>query len=280
LGKIGKHNNDKNKSFKMKLNYFGDMMTEEFAGYVNGFKNDVAGLVRRLLVNASNSTSNTSTPTSIDWTTKGVVTPVKNQGNCGGCWSFSATGATECNIAIKTGKLVSLSEQNLLDCSSSYGNAGCSGGNQNLAFKYMIANGGLCNTTSYPYKAVAGTCKSTTCGVKYGKITKFSYVTANSETALQNAVTSGCVSVAVEASSDFQFYSSGIFTSTNCGTSLNHAVLVVGYGVSGTQKYWKVKNSWGTYWGEQGYIRICKNCARNGNSGQCGIAMYPSFPVV
>jgi len=236
------------------------------------FLNNDAQLNRRL------STPTPPSPSSVDWVQKGYVTPVKNQGNCGSCWSFSATGATECNIAIATGKLVSLSEQQLIDCTSSYGNLGCNGGSMDLAFEYIHNNGGLCNETSYPYQASSGTCKATSCGTKFDSISSYTLVSSYSASNLQAAVEKGCVSVGIEADqSAFQFYSSGVLTAT-CGTNIDHGVLVVGYGTSGSQQYWKVKNSWGTSWGEQGYVLICNNCTANGSQGQCGIYTEPSYP--
>jgi len=227
-------------------------------------------LLRKKTVNAA---------TSVDWTAKGVVTPVKNQGSCGSCWAFSTTGSVESNSAIKTGSLISLSEQELVDCSGSYGNDGCDGGLMDYAFEYVKANGGLCTETDYAYTGVDGTCKSSGC-THYNPITGYTDVTQDSETSLETAVTNGPVSVAIEADQyAFQFYSSGVLTGT-CGTSLDHGVLAVGYGTTNGQDYWKVKNSWGTSWGEAGYVLICRNCDKNGNAGECGILEEPSYPTV
>jgi cathepsin L len=219
-------------------------------------------------------------PASVDWTTQGVVTPVKNQGQCGSCWSFSATGAMECDYAIAKGTLTSLSEQQLVDCSFSNGNLGCAGGWYYNAWNYVEKEGGLCTESAYPYTAQDGTCKSSSCGTLYNLMDSSidTKITADSDTALATAAAAGCVSVAIEADQTaFQYYSSGILTGT-CGTSIDHAVLVVGYGTSGSQEYWKVKNSWGTSWGMEGYIDICRNCGKNGNAGECGINMYPYVP--
>jgi len=147
------------------------------------------------------------------------------------------------------------------------------------AFKYIKSNGGLCTEAAYPYTATDGLCKASSCGTFYDAIASYTDVVVDNEADLETAVVSGCVSVAVEADqSSFQFYSSGILTG-NCGTSTDHGVLVVGYGVSGTQEYWKVKNSWGVTWGEEGYLLICKDCNKNGNMGECGINTDPSYPV-
>jgi cathepsin L len=265
-------------------NQFSDWTDDEFKDYVargykgmprntpilNAIKSKLAETVDKLKAD----------PTSVDWTTQGVVTPVKNQGNCGSCWAFSATGSTECQYAIAHGTLNSLSEQQLVDCSGSYGNDGCNGGLMDSAFKYIENEGGLCSESEYPYTAKDGTCKATSCGTKYDTISSYTDVTPRSEPSLESAVAAGCVSVAIQANQfAFQYYSGGVLTG-NCGTNLDHGVLAVGYGYDSTSQldYWLVKNSWGTSWGENGYIRICKSCDKNGNQGECGILDEPSYP--
>jgi C1A family cysteine protease len=218
----------------------------------------------------------------VDWTTAGCVTPVKDQGQCGSCWAFSTTGSIECNWAIAKGQckstLVGLSEQELVDCSKV--NAGCNGGNMASAMSYVTSNGGLCSESEYPYKGVDGSCKASSCGTKYDAISNHKSVTADSESSLATATNAGCVSVAIEADQfAFQYYSSGVLDGT-CGTNLDHGVLVVGYGTLNNEEYWKVKNSWGTSWGEAGYVLICRDCGKNGKQGECGIAMEPVQPVV
>jgi len=176
--------------------------------------------------------------------------------------------------------LNSLSEQQLVDCTttSTYGNYGCGGGAYEYGFQYTINNAGLCSETEYPYQGTDDTCS--TCATTYDPITSYVNVQQQSESALQTAVNSGCVSVAVEADSDaFQYYSSGILSNSTCGTNVDHAVLVVGYGATGGQEYWKVKNSWGADWGDNGYLYICRNCNK-GALGECGILTDPAYPVV
>jgi len=223
--------------------------------------------------------ANPQVPASVNWTAQGVVTPVKNQGDCGSCWAFSTTGSIECNYAIATGQLNSLSEQQLVDCSYSEGNEGCDGGLMDYAFQYVMTEGGLCTEAEYPYLGVDGTCQAASCGTLYDPITTYTNVVSDNENDLEIAAAAGCVSVAIEADQyAFQYYSSGVLTGL-CGTALDHGVLVVGYGVTGAQDYWLVKNSWGTSWGEEGYVQICRACNANGVEGECGINMEPSYPA-
>jgi len=207
---------------------------------------------------------------SVDWTTQGAVTPVKNQGSCGGCWSFAATGALEGATKVAGNALVSLSEQQFLDCDTV--DSGCGGGLEYQGWNYFKGqNQGICTESSYPYTARNGNCAYSSCtlGIQAGGISGITHV-SKSKSALESALNSRPVAIGIQADqSAFQFYSGGILTGT-CGTQLDHSVLAVGYGTD----YWKVKNSWGASWGDNGYIKIT-------NSGdKCGILDDASYPTV
>ena len=259
----------------MGINQFTDLTSQEFKDtYVSGLKSATVGSYGCKTFSSSAS----GVPSSIDWRTKGAVTTVKDQGQCGSCWTFSATGAIEGAWAIAKGQLVDLTEQQLVDCATgiSYGSHGCSGGQMEGAFKYVIEHG-QCSLDSYPYTAKDGTCK--TCS-SVAHISSCSDVKPNDQISLKAAVAQQPVAIAIEADTRyFQSYSSGVLTSSSCGTSLDHGVLIVGYGEDSGQKYWLVKNSWGTSWGENGYVKIARSESTN-DAGICGIAIDPSFPSV
>jgi len=213
----------------------------------------------------------------VNWVNKGAVTPIKNQGQCGSCWSFSATGSMEGQQFIKKNKLVSLSEQNLVDCSTAQGNDGCNGGLMDQAFQYVISNHGIDTEESYAYTATGpNACKFSSEHIG-DTISGFQDVTSGSESALQTAADAQPVSVAIDAGhNSFQLYKGGVYYEPACSTSqLDHGVLVVGYGTDNSNTaYWLVKNSWGTDWGMNGYIQMSRN--RNNN---CGIATMASYPT-
>jgi len=255
-------------SYTMEMNKFADLTREEFRQFL-GFKavNYTQTRVEFLSGDA---------PDSIDWRAKGAVTPVKDQGQCGSCWAFSTTGSVEGANFVKTGKLVSLSEQQLVDCDSSC--AGCNGGLMDNAFLYIENNQGIDSESDYPYKASKSLlgCKKTKAKKHAGTVSGYTDVPQSNEDQLKLAVAQQPVSVAIEADqSGFQMYSGGVFDG-DCGTSLDHGVLVVGYGTDNGKDYWIVKNSWAATWGEQGYIRLVRGT--KGADGQCGVAMQPSYP--
>jgi len=255
-----------NLSYTLGLNEFADLTNLEFMNLYAGLMEQPAGIPR-----SEHVVGGKAPLASVDWRSQGAVTPIKNQGQCGSCWAFSTTGAVEGAYKIKSGTLVSLSEQQLVDCAGSSGNQGCNGGFMDYAFEWIMKNG-ICAEKDYPYTGRDGTCKKTCKPVT--KIGGYKDVTAGSESSLLDAVTTTTVSVAIEADqSAFQFYRSGIFTAA-CGRQLDHGVLAVGYGTQGSQDYWIVKNSWGASWGEQGYIRMIRN------KDQCGIADAASYPTM
>jgi C1A family cysteine protease len=192
--------------------------------------------------------------------------------------AFSTTGSVEGAQFIKNKILKSLSEQQLVDCSGSFGNEGCNGGLYDDAYKYIIQNGGSCAEASYPYTGADGTCKKSCTPVT--KISSYHDVTPNSDAALAAAVTQQPTSISIEADqSAFQFYSSGVLTAA-CGTNIDHAVLAVGFGTDAGVAYWKVKNSWGASWGMSGYILLARGESYNGGEGQCGLYNSPAYPIV
>jgi len=268
-----KRHNALNLSWKKGITQFADMTGEEFKAHINcymGPKEEADDI---------HAAPADYTPQSggVDWVAEGAVTAVKNQGACGSCWAFSTTGSIEGACEISTGTLTSLSEQNLVDCDST--DSGCNGGLMDYAFGFVRRNGGLCSEDDYRYKARENYyCEENGC-TKYGKISGFTDVQRESTNALMSALDSQPVSIAIEADQGaFQLYSEGILDTNGCGSSLDHGVLAVGYGSENGMEYWKVKNSWGANWGEAGYIRMCRNCGKNGGRGQCGILMQASYP--
>ncbi|XP_006834733.1 PREDICTED: cathepsin L1-like [Chrysochloris asiatica] len=267
---LGKH------GFTMAMNAFGDMTSEEFRQVMNGFQ-----VQKHKKGKMCQKSPSGDIPKSVDWREKGYVTPVKDQGHCGSCWAFSATGALEGQMFRKTGKLVALSEQNLVDCSRSEGNEGCNGGLMDLAFEYVCKNKGLDSEDAYPY---LGT-DTNECRYKpeYSAANNTGHVDVpQEEEALMEAVaTIGPISIAIDASQrSFQFYKSGIYYDSHCSSkNLDHGVLLVGYGFEGSDsdnnKYWLVKNSWGVHLGSEGYIKMAKD-----RNNHCGVATAASYPTV
>ncbi|ESN92793.1 hypothetical protein HELRODRAFT_185160 [Helobdella robusta] len=262
------------RSFTVGINQFADMTVHEFKETMNGLK------INSERVRGSTYLSpniNMTLPTEIDWRKKGLVTQVKNQGHCGSCWAFSATGSLEGQHMRKTGELVELSEQNLVDCSFNYDNNGCNGGLMDNAFKYIKANKGIDTETAYPYEAKSGECRFNENKIG-ATVTGFVDISKGSEEKLQEVLaTVGPVSVAIDAGHEsFMFYKSGVYDEPECdGEQLDHGVLAVGYGRIEGKDYYIVKNSWATSWGDKGYVYMSRN-----KKNQCGIANMASYPLV
>lgn len=265
--------NAKKLTYLLGVNEFSDMPADEFSAKMFGFK--PVDAPAELSVHEYRGEVLAS---SVDWRTSGAVTPVKNQGQCGSCWSFSTTGALEGAWKISQGQLVSLSEEEFVQCDT--GSNGCGGGSMQQAFDWAKTQS-LCTEASYPYTSGGGTggsCHQTGCsvGIPQGGVTGYRSV-GQTEQALMSALNQQPVSIAVEADkSTFQSYSSGIMTG-NCGTNLDHGILAVGYGTEAGNDYWIVKNSWGTVWGEQGFGRLLRG---KNSAGECGILMQASYPQV
>lgn len=271
LERIYLHNTFSNSTWTMAVNKFADMTAREWSS-------KYLGLLKQNYNRSYSFVKSTALPASVDWTVKGAVTPVKDQGQCGSCWAFSATGAMEGAWFLKNGSLYNVSEQQLVDCSTDQGNQGCDGGLMDDAFQYVVQNG-LTTDAAYPYTATGPNACNASGKPTVVTATGYTDVVPNSETALMTALTERPVSVAVEADQgSFQFYSSGVMTKS-CGTQLDHGVLAVGYGTVGGQDYYKVKNSWGEDWGMKGYILLGRGISF-GAQGQCGIQMAASFPIV
>ncbi|XP_047173139.1 ervatamin-B-like [Vigna umbellata] len=266
---IEKFNNAGKKSYKLGLNPFSDLTEEEFIASHTGLK-----------LNSSLPRSTSATPlnvedipTSLDWRERGAVTDVKDQGRCGSCWAFSAVAAVEGIFQITNKKLISFSEQQLVDCDND--SNGCDGGLPDKAFNYIRENGGIANESHYPYHAIDGTCQTAQLAAQ---ISGYEDVPENNEEQLLQAVANQPVSVGVAVNQNFKAYESDVFEGP-CGTQLNHAVAIIGYGTTEDgKKYWLIKNSWGERWGEKGYMKLLRDSGEYG--GVCGVAMQASYPVI
>jgi cathepsin L len=279
LKKVQEHNLEADlgvHTFWLGMNAYADLTIDEFVKVMNGYNATIRGAHNQQR-DVFTFDPSVELPDTVDWRDKGYVTSIKDQGQCGSCWAFSATGALEGQHFKSTGQLVSLSEQNLVDCSRKQGNMGCNGGLMDQAFEYIKVNNGIDTESSYPYHARDQSCQFKAADV--GATDKgFTDIQSKSEAALQQAVaTVGPISVAIDAShSSFQLYRSGVYSEPRCSqTQLDHGVLAVGYGTESGKDYWLVKNSWGTSWGDKGYIMMTRN-----KNNQCGIATASSYPLV
>jgi KDEL-tailed cysteine endopeptidase len=268
---IQRHTSEKH-SYTLTLNRFADLTNEEFRATHTSLKAELRDTYDPVYLNTSD------VPSSVDWREKGIVAPVKDQKQCGSCWAFSAIAALEGLYAQKNGNLQTFSEQQLVDCSRPQGNLGCNGGLMDSAFKYVKQHG-IQTEDQYPYTARDGKCHDSSPAPSF-TINGYKDVPQNDNDQLAAAVAQGVISVAIEADTEvFQFYNSGVIDSADCGTQLDHGVVVVGFGTTDTGiDYWLVRNSWGSIWGDNGYVKILRQKGRS--SGVCGIAKMASYPTL
>lgn len=295
---IAKHNRlhaNGAKSYTIGLNKYSDMTHQEFVKTMNGYKPELRkkSLSAALLASGASEDPKVAEerfklmqepkfdlPKSVDWRQHGYVTPVKDQGQCGSCWAFSSTGALEGQHYRKTGDLISLSEQNLVDCSRKYGNMGCDGGLMENAFKYIRDNHGVDTENSYPYEAHDDKCRFRNKTVGADDKGAVEIPEGDERKLMQAIAIKGPISIAIDASQEsFRLYDGGVYDEPACGNqqeNLDHGVLVVGYGTDPVHgDYWLVKNSWSESWGQSGYIKMARN-----KDNQCGIATSAVYPVV
>lgn len=283
--------NAKNLSYTLGHNYFSALNREEFSTLMKFEFN-------RLFMNNDNdeiktsylrTATNLQLPASVDWRTKGVVAPIQDQGQAGTCYSFSTSAAVETAMAIKSGTLTKLSEQQIVDCSTIKNggpNMGVNGGQISATFDWIGKTNGLCTESAYPYVSgvtkTTGTCQKTCSKVAGSDVQSVFTVKPKSDTDMMTAISNTIVSIAIEADQpSFQLYKSGVFTGA-CGTTLDHAVALVGYG----EDYYILRNSWGQSWGQNGYMFIGKGNdpatgkPYNNGAGQCGLLMEASYPIM
>ncbi|XP_028627950.1 cathepsin Q-like [Grammomys surdaster] len=272
-------------TYTMEINDFADMTDEEFRDMITGFTLPVNDTVRSpwkrsLHSNFPNSGHwRDALPKSVNWLKEGYVTRVKDQGKCNSCWAFPVTGAIEAQMFKKTGKLIPLSVQNLVDCSKPQGNSGCNGGTTYNAFQYVLHNGGLEAEATYPYEEKEGLCRYNPKN-SFATITRFVALPENEDVLMDAVATKGPVAAGINGVySSLRFYKNGIYYEPRCKRLVSHAVLVIGYGFEGNETddkhYWLIKNSWGKQWGLGGYMKIAKD-----RNNHCGIATFAQYPIV
>lgn len=275
--------NSDNRTYVLGHNQFSGMDSQEFSNYL-GFIPETR-IIRNL--RTSFDLRKLKVPDSVNWIDDGGVTGVKDQGQCGSCWAFSTTGALEGAYYVKTRKLTSFSEQQLVDCDTTRNGGkdhGCNGGLMDNAFSWIEKNNGLCSEAEYPYVSgdtkTGATCATSCQNIENSAVHSFIDVHPSSDEYMMQALAKQPVSVAIEADQrEFQLYKSGVFTGT-CGTKLDHGVLVVGYGNLDGEDYYLVKNSWSTSWGQNGYIMLGRGTSYNSGNGQCGVLLQGSYPVL
>lgn len=302
-------NNDKfieqtnlqNLTYQLGHNVYSGMNSDDFSehmGFKSNYKllsefNTIRSLSPDLTDSIITSYNITAIPSSIDWRENGKVSHIKDQGQCGSCWAFSGTSTVESAVAIKTGNLYDLSEQQGVSCAiikAGYSNMGCNGGMYNNLWNYIKDNGGLCTQDSYPYTSgtdsQTGKCIKTCESLTDTKVIDYKKVTPYSDSSMLTALNKQPISIALEADTrSFQLYKSGIYSDySDCGgdsPQLDHAVVLVGYGIDKTNnmEYYIMRNSWGTSWGDQGYMKMARG-DKYGKAGLCGLLSEPMYPVV
>ncbi|KAJ8943318.1 hypothetical protein NQ318_004759 [Aromia moschata] len=269
LRKIETHNARYDKgeeTYYLGINQFSDLTQEEFKARLNYASKP------NIPYSKVHKASGVKAASEVNWVSQGAVVGVKDQGNCGSCWAFSTTGSLEGQYAIKYGSQVSLSEQNLMDCSTDYGNAACDGGWMIAGFSY-VKDQGIETESDYPYTAQSGTSCSFSSSLSVLTISDWTVVNSGDEYSLQDAVANhGPISVAINADY-FDDYAGGVYNG-ECSQEMDHGVLAVGYGTENGLDYWLIKNSWGAEWGESGYLKLARN------QNLCGVANDASWPTI
>lgn len=280
--------NSRNLTYTLAHNQFSGMDERDFQNYIMQNNFLLNRELRKNFYYMPTDQFNDSLPAMVDWVKAGAVTQVKDQGQCGSCWAFSTTGALEGAYKIKMGDLVSFSEQQLVDCDNLRNGGrdhGCNGGLMDNAFTWIGKNDGLCTEAEYPYISGNGDtqkCETSCMEMPGTQVQSFVDVVPSDDNAMMSAIALQPVAVAIEADQrEFQLYKSGVFTAT-CGVNLDHGVLVVGYGTDhdSGKDYYKVKNSWGTSWGQGGYILLARGPEYNAGKGQCGVLLEASYPLL
>ncbi|XP_039132391.1 zingipain-2-like [Dioscorea cayenensis subsp. rotundata] len=264
---IDEHNTG-NHTFTLALNVFADITVEEYRATYLGTLPPPQGSIEN-----DDNDDKKVVPDSIDWRELGAVTPVMQQGGCFSCWAFTAVATVEAINQIVTGDLISLSKQQLVDCD----HKSCSPYYIHKSLEYIKKNGGIDTEEDYPYKAKYIGCNATKAKNIAVTIDGYKWAPRNNENGLKAQVSKQPVGAAVEGyGRDFQLYGKGIFTKY-CGKKQDHAVTIIGYGTDGNTDYWLIKNSWGDFWGEAGYMRLERNI--QDRAGKCGVAEWPVYPV-
>jgi C1A family cysteine protease len=268
---LAEEHNAKSTSWTMGVTQFADLTGEEFSKLYLGkvFRKERFENTQQFTPQRENDDP------AFDWRSKGAVSPVRNQGQCGSCWAITVVAAVESACYILNHNLTQQSVQALMDCSGSIGNQGCNGGYVDESFKWLQSNF-LPEDACYPYTAESGTsCKKTCPPIKKCKVTGFKDVAKGDEAAMMTALNKQPLAAVIEADqSAFQMYTGGVIDSPTCGKNLDHTALLIGYGTDSGKQYWTLQNSWGTTWGEQGYVRMVRN------KDMCGLADMVSYPLV